>query len=225
MQTNHFRSGPKPQGSSSGASRFSGPRRASSSRPSTSRSFGGGGYKGGGNRSSRPAPSRSRRNNSMGSYIDPARFINKVTVTEEVAVFVPEHQFTDFQIDERLKKAIVEKGYKNPSPIQDKTIPHILKGADLVGIANTGTGKTAAFLIPLIQKVLKDPKENVLVIVPTRELAIQIDAELKTFVRGMSILSVVLEVCRLVVRSLRSNIVTILLSVHLVVSKTSSTAR
>ena len=126
----------------------------------------------------------------MGSYIDPARFINKVTVTEEVAVFVPEHQFTDFQIDERLKKAIVEKGYKNPSPIQDKTIPHILKGADLVGIANTGTGKTAAFLIPLIQKVLKDPKENVLVIVPTRELAIQIDAELKTFVRGMSIFSV-----------------------------------
>ncbi len=190
MQTNHFRSGSKPHGSSSGASRFGGPRHASSHRPSTGRSFGGGGYKGGGHRSSRPAPSRGRRNNSMGSYIDPSRFINKVTVTEEVAVFVPEHQFTDFQIDERLKKAIVTKGYKNPSPIQDKTIPHILKGADLVGIANTGTGKTAAFLIPLIQKVLKDPKENILVIVPTRELAIQIDAELKTFVRGMSIFSV-----------------------------------
>jgi len=191
MQTNHFKSGVKPHGSSSGASRFGGSRHASSARPSTGRSFGGG-YKGGsgGNRSSRPAPSRSRRNNSMGSYIDPARFINKITVTEEVAVFTPEHAFTDFQIDERLKKTIIAKGYKNPTPIQDKTIPHILKGSDLVGIANTGTGKTAAFLIPLIQKVLKDPKENVLVIVPTRELAIQIDSELKTFARGLSIFSV-----------------------------------
>jgi ATP-dependent RNA helicase RhlE len=192
MQNSHYKGPQKAHSSSSYPSRdtrFSGSR-GHSSRPSTGgRSFGGS-YKGG-NRPARQAPSRGRRNNAMGSYIDPSRFINKVTtVTEEVAVFKPEHAFADFLIDERLKKTIITKGYKDPTPIQDKTIPHILKGSDLVGIANTGTGKTAAFLIPLIQKVIKDPKENVLIIVPTRELAIQIDTELKAFARGLSIFSV-----------------------------------
>lgn len=134
---------------------------------------------------------RGRRNGMNGQYIDPSRFINKVTtVTEETPVFKPEHAFIDFAIDARLKNNIVAKGYKDPTPIQDKTIPHILKGLDLVGIANTGTGKTAAFLIPLIQKILINPSENVLVIVPTRELALQIDTELKAFVKGLSIFSV-----------------------------------
>jgi superfamily II DNA/RNA helicase len=62
----------------------------------------------------------------------------------------------------------------------------VLKGSDVVGIANTGTGKTAAFLVPLINKVLLNPQEQVLIIVPTRELAIQIDDELRSLVRGLS---------------------------------------
>ncbi len=78
-----------------------------------------------------------------------------------------------------------------PTPIQDKAIPHILKGQDVVGFANTGTGKTAAFLIPLIDKVLRDPKQNVLIMAPTRELATQIQTELTAFTRGMGIWSVV----------------------------------
>lgn len=187
MKTNTFKSGKKPYSSSSSRNSSFGRSRHSPG-SSTGGFSAGGGYKG----KFRPKfSSQNRRNSSMGQYINPSRFINKVTtITEETPAFKPEHSFTDFLIDERLKKSIITKGYKDPTPIQDKTIPHILKGSDLVGIANTGTGKTAAFLIPLIQKVLKDPKETVLIIVPTRELAIQIDAELKAFVRGLSIFSV-----------------------------------
>ncbi len=179
---NNFRSGSsKPHSSFGGKSRF-----GKHPRPShISSGRGGFGY-----RNKSRFGNRGRRNGSMGQYIDPSRFINKVTtITEEAPVFKPEHAFTDFAIDPRLKATITAKGYKDPTPIQDKTIPHILKGLDLVGIANTGTGKTAAFLIPLIQKVLVNPKENVLIIVPTRELAIQIDQELKAFVKGMGIFS------------------------------------
>lgn len=125
-----------------------------------------------------------------GSRIDPSKFINKVVVTEEVEIFTPEHKFIDFQIDNRLKQNIVNKGYVNPTPIQDRTIPLILQNKDVVGIANTGTGKTAAFLIPLINKVLLNPREQVLVVVPTRELAQQIDEELRGFTKGMKIFSV-----------------------------------
>jgi len=107
-----------------------------------------------------------------------------------VVNFVPEHAFADFKIDTTLKAAVIAKGYVTPTPIQDRCIPHILNGSDIVGIANTGTGKTAAFLIPLIHKILLDRKQQVLIMAPTRELAIQIDEELKTFVRGMKIFSV-----------------------------------
>ncbi|MCR4311214.1 MAG: DEAD/DEAH box helicase [Candidatus Taylorbacteria bacterium] len=113
-----------------------------------------------------------------------------MVTTEEVKPFVPEHAFNDFQIDERLKANIIGKGYTTPTPIQDRTIPYILKGNDMVGIANTGTGKTAAFLIPLIHKVLSNPSERVLIIVPTRELAQQINDEFKGFTKGLRIFSV-----------------------------------
>lgn len=103
---------------------------------------------------------------------------------------MPEHQFIDFAVDEKLKANIISKGYVTPTPIQDRSIPHILKGEDIVGIANTGTGKTAAFLIPLIHKVLNHPKENILIVVPTRELALQIEDELKGFTAGMRLYSV-----------------------------------
>lgn len=141
------------------------------------------GFRGGGQR-------RFGGSQNRGQYIDPSKFINKAVITEEVEHFVPEHAFTDFPIAEQLKKRIIERGYKQPTPIQDKTINHILKGQDVVGIANTGTGKTAAFLIPLINKVIDDRKSDILIVVPTRELALQIDQELKAFVRGMEIFSV-----------------------------------
>jgi ATP-dependent RNA helicase RhlE len=134
--------------------------------------------------------SRSKGGRGFGQYIDASKFINKAVITEEVEVFVPVNKFVDFQIDERLKKNITDKGYKLPTPIQDKSIPHVLQGQDVVGIANTGTGKTAAFLIPVIDKILKNPEEKALVIVPTRELALQIEQEFIGFVRGFGMYSV-----------------------------------
>jgi superfamily II DNA/RNA helicase len=135
---------------------------------------------------------RNRKGNGgpKGENISHARFINKATITEEVEHFTPEHKFADFVIEDNLKQGIIKKGYILPTPIQDRSIPHILKGEDIVGIANTGTGKTAAFLIPLIDKVLKNRKNKILIVVPTRELAIQIQDELKGFTLGMKIFSV-----------------------------------
>jgi ATP-dependent RNA helicase RhlE len=157
-----------------GESRFSSPHR--STRPSG---------RSGGARFARP-----KAKQSHGSYIHPSKFVNKAEPTIEQAVFTPQHQFTDFAIQPALKTAIVHKGYKTPTPIQDASIAPILDGQDVIGIANTGTGKTAAFLVPLINKVLLDPRQQALIIVPTRELATQIDQELKGFVHGMRIYSV-----------------------------------
>ena len=122
--------------------------------------------------------------------IDPARFINKAIMVENNENFTPKHKFQDFKIDQRLIVAVINKGYKIPTPIQDQAIPHITNGFDVVGIADTGTGKTAAFLLPLINKILRNSREQILIVVPTRELAIQIDQEFKFFSKGMRIFSV-----------------------------------
>lgn len=126
-----------------------------------------------------------------GVHIDVSRFVNKAVITEEVENFLPEHSFNDFKLKELIIKNILAKGYTTLTPIQDRSIPHIMRGEDIVGIANTGTGKTAAFLIPLINKIIHDPREKVLVVVPTRELATQIDDELKTFAKGSGLFSVI----------------------------------
>jgi ATP-dependent RNA helicase RhlE len=102
------------------------------------------------------------------------------------------HTFTDFSFDARLLENIKGKGYESPTPIQDKIIPSILDGRDVIGTAHTGTGKTAAFLLPLIQKIIRDNAQRVLIITPTRELAYQIHVELRDFVRGLSIRSALL---------------------------------
>lgn len=103
--------------------------------------------------------------------------------------FTPHNSFSDFQISNPLKTNILNKGYGEPTPIQDQAIEPILEGRDLIGIANTGTGKTAAFLIPLIEQIFKDRQKKALIIAPTRELAVQINEELKSFAYGMQIFS------------------------------------
>ncbi|MDP3646327.1 MAG: DEAD/DEAH box helicase [bacterium] len=90
-------------------------------------------------------------------------------------------------MDTRLKHNVARKGYVIPTPIQDHAIPIVLEGKDIVGIANTGTGKTAAFLLPLIHKVLHDRSQRVLIMVPTRELAIQIEEEYWAFADALRI--------------------------------------
>jgi superfamily II DNA/RNA helicase len=119
--------------------------------------------------------------------IDLSRYINKAVITEQTEHFVPEHSFADFELDTRLKANVATKGYVTPTPIQDRAIPHVMRGDDVVGIANTGTGKTAAFLLPLINKCLKNPRERILIMVPTRELAVQIADELRAFTNRLSL--------------------------------------
>lgn len=87
--------------------------------------------------------------------------------------------FTNFQLQQQVLKAIHDMGFEEPSPIQEASIPVILKGGDMVGQAQTGTGKTAAFGIPIIERVTNAPKVQALILTPTRELAIQVSGELK----------------------------------------------
>lgn len=110
---------------------------------------------------------------------------------ESPAEIIP-HAFTDYPLDRQLQDNIRVKGYTIPTPIQDQVIPAILALRDVIGIAQTGTGKTAAFLIPLIQKVTVDRAQRVLVVAPTRELAYQIHKELRDIARGLSIRSALL---------------------------------
>ncbi|MEK7063225.1 MAG: DEAD/DEAH box helicase [Patescibacteria group bacterium] len=171
----------------------SSPKRSFSARPpfkrggTSRRPFTGGG---GGGRPSRGG-SGAGRASRFGKYIDPARFINKAVITETVTEFVPEHAFADFEVEPELKANIIKKGYVTPTPIQDRSIPHILRGDDVVGIANTGTGKTAAFLIPLLNKIMLNRDEQVVIMVPTRELALQIFEEGKGFATGLKIFAAV----------------------------------
>ncbi len=120
-------------------------------------------------------------------------FMEKVKVeagAPEQPAHVLQHSFADFLLDARLLKNVLDKGYKTPTPIQDQTIPLLLKGRDVIGLANTGTGKTAAFLLPLINKILFDRTQKVVILTPTRELAVQIQQELSAFTKGMNIYSV-----------------------------------
>ncbi len=162
-----FNHGPRPQRSGFSASKS----RFLSGRPGFGR---------------RPAPKKGRR----GEFIDEKLFINKAVQKSE-ETFIPVHTFADFAIPEKLKENLIHKGFIAPSPIQDQAIPVGLEGKDVIGIAATGTGKTAAFLIPLITKLI-DHKNNkrIMVLAPTRELAQQIEAEFRLFTRGMRLYSV-----------------------------------
>ncbi len=151
--------------------------------------------RGGARRAPRGGARGPRKAGRQEMAIDLSKLINKAKPLGEEMVFVPEHAFTDFPIDQLLKENIVTKGYLTPTPIQDKSIPEVLSGKDIVGLANTGTGKTAAFLIPLIDKVLKlralGTQERILVMVPTRELAIQIEQEFWGFAKRLNMNAVV----------------------------------
>jgi ATP-dependent RNA helicase RhlE len=132
------------------------------------------------------APARRKGFGTFGeTEAEISKFMNKTVVTTEEPVFVAEHTFADFDINSHLKKNIEARRYVSPTPIQDKAIPHALLGQDVVGLAETGTGKTAAFLIPLIDKVMKQKGERVLIMAPTRELAVQIEKELAGFAKGL----------------------------------------
>ncbi|WP_076850187.1 DEAD/DEAH box helicase [Rubeoparvulum massiliense] len=87
--------------------------------------------------------------------------------------------FREFHLHKDIQQAIYDMGFEEPSPIQQVSIPHILEGKDIIGQAQTGTGKTAAFGIPLIERTTPAPRIQALVLTPTRELAIQVSGELR----------------------------------------------
>ena len=128
---------------------------------------------------------RGRNNSSKGrsQNIDPKRFIKAASPVEKTS-YTPVNSFEDFEVDNLLKRNLVAKRYDKPTQIQDQSVPIALKGGDIIGIANTGTGKTVAFLLPLLNKLLNNRGEKALIIAPTRELALQIQEEARWLARG-----------------------------------------
>jgi ATP-dependent RNA helicase RhlE len=162
-----------------------GRQRPASSSHSTGRSFGG---RSSGGRSS----GGSGRAKFAKQYINPSRFIQAAKPAAEVVEYIPTHNFADFEYNQLLKDNIASKGYVTPSPIQDQTIPYGLAGKDIVGIANTGTGKTAAFALPTLHRLMEDKNSKALIMAPTRELAQQIEDELRSIAKGSGLSSAML---------------------------------
>ena len=108
----------------------------------------------------------------------------------------PSHSlsFDDLSLSEPINKALNKVGYETPSPIQAEIIPHVMDGRDVIGQAQTGTGKTAAFALPLLSNIdLKLTTPQVLVLAPTRELAIQVAEAFQTyasFLKGIPFLPI-----------------------------------
>jgi len=123
--------------------------------------------------------------------IHPSKFIKAAKPVAEI-IYEATHSFSDFEIHDLIKSNIDAKGFTTPSPIQDQAIPHALVGRDVIGVANTGTGKTAAFGIPLLHRLMADSANKALIMAPTRELALQIEEELKTFAKGSGLMGAML---------------------------------
>jgi ATP-dependent RNA helicase RhlE len=153
--------------------------RPNNSRPSGNRSFGGPRRGGGGG-----------RKGPMKKFIHPSKFINKAVEKADEVVYESTHKFADFPFGAQLHHNISSKGYVTPSAIQDQAIPHIIEGKDVIGLANTGTGKTAAFLLPIIERQSGITlRPSVLIVAPTRELAQQINDQFRDFSKGLDLYS------------------------------------
>jgi len=100
--------------------------------------------------------------------------------------------FEDFNFDEQLMEGIRSMGYDNPTPIQEQAIPVIMEKHDLIACAQTGTGKTAAYVLPIINNILQTEHRhfNTLILAPTRELALQIDQQIEGFGYFVSVSSI-----------------------------------
>jgi superfamily II DNA/RNA helicase len=136
-------------------------------------------------------PKANGRKGPKKDYIDPSRFVKVAKPKTEENVYVPTHSFADFAVNPLLKSNLEVKGFQAPSAIQDQAIPLGLAGRDVIGIADTGTGKTAAFGIPILHKIMLEDS-RVLVVAPTRELAQQIDMEFRSIAKGSNLRAAIL---------------------------------
>ena len=121
--------------------------------------------------------------------------MNTQTISTPTTVLA---KFADLNLVEPLMQAVTESGYTTPTPIQAQSIPYLLEGHDLLGLAKTGTGKTAAFVLPMLQRMMSQRKQaqpksmRALILTPTRELAVQISDSIKTYGRHLPLRSTVI---------------------------------
>lgn len=119
------------------------------------------------------------------SSINPNQLIKRA-VQDDEAGFTPSRPFKLMPLHPAVLRMLDQKGYIYPTEIQEKTIEHVINGHDVLGIAKTGTGKTAAFLVPVIHRLLaEDRLFQTLIVVPTRELAMQVEQEFNSIAKGM----------------------------------------
>ncbi|MEY2704032.1 MAG: hypothetical protein RL407_94 [Bacteroidota bacterium] len=121
------------------------------------------------------------------STLDPRLFVKKAKPSGQEG-FRTEKSFSDLGLNLKLLQNIQAKGYLTQTTIQEQSIEQLLRGRDMMAISKTGSGKTAAFLIPIIEHALKDSRNyTALVVTPTRELALQIEEEFKSLTLGMGL--------------------------------------
>ncbi len=142
------------------------------------------------NRRRNSASRNNRRNsNKKKSVIDPYKLIKANGKANEAPAHKPVMAYRDLKLHNQLKANLAEKGYTMATEIQEASIQPLLEGRNMVAVANTGTGKTGAFLIPLIDRLLSGQKFNTLIVVPTRELAIQVEQEFRSLAHGTGLYS------------------------------------
>lgn len=142
------------------------------------------------NGQARKVSSAPRTNNKKKavSDLDPNLLIRKAVSAAEEIIFTPERTFDQLPIHQKLKNNLSKKGFTNPTQIQEDSFEYLMEGRDMLGVANTGTGKTGAFLIPIIQQLIVASKPfRSLVVVPTRELALQVEEEFRSLTLGMGV--------------------------------------
>lgn len=121
------------------------------------------------------------------STLDPRLFVKKAKPSGQEG-FRTEKSFSDLGLNQKLLQNIHAKGYQTQTTIQEQSIEQLLRGRDMMAISKTGSGKTAAFLIPIIEHALKDSRNfKALVVTPTRELSLQIEEEFKSLTLGMGL--------------------------------------
>ncbi len=135
---------------------------------------------------------RSKNSGHHGQHINPQRFIKAAKSLERTLYTPTNDSFNSFNMHQDIKQNVSKRNYTLPTQIQDKAIPIALEGKDVIGIANTGTGKTAAFLLPILDKLITNRKDKAIILAPTRELALQIQEEFVLFSKDLGFKSILL---------------------------------
>lgn len=157
-------------------------------RPSGGRGYTGQSYNRGSGHSFRGHSFVNKRARFMPKALDPRMFV-RAAMPEISDDAVTNNSFSDFDLSNQLLTNIKSKGYVTPTPIQDQALKLALAGKDVLGLADTGTGKTAVFALSIIKKIVENPNDTALVVAPTRELAVQIRDEIRSLSTGIQIFS------------------------------------